>query len=127
MKNSVLNNLKNFFIGKTVRKSKVSARIYLDNAATTPINKRVEQAMRPFLRKEFGNPSALYKEGVIAKTAVDLARQSIAQSLGAQPDEIIFTGSGTESDNLAILGVLGVFGTPTSKEVGVPNERASLE
>ena len=81
-------------------------RIYLDNSATTPVDKRVEKAMHPYLRKEFGNPSALYKEGVVAKEAVERARLSIAESLGAHSDEIIFTGSGTESDNLAILGVV---------------------
>ncbi len=87
-------------------------RIYLDNSATTPVDKRVEKAMRPYLRKEFGNPSALYKEGVMAKGAVELSRRTVAESLSAQPDEIIFTGSGTESDNLAIMGI---FGRPTSK------------
>jgi len=81
-------------------------RIYLDNSATTPVDKRVEKVMQPYLRKEFGNPSALYKEGVMARQAVEHARQSVAESLGAHSDEIVFTGSGTESDNLAILGVI---------------------
>ena len=81
-------------------------RIYLDYAATTPVDRRVEAAMRPYFRKEFGNPSALYSEGVSAREAVDRARQRIAAFLAAHPDEIVFTGSGTESDNLAIQGVL---------------------
>ncbi len=81
-------------------------RIYLDNSATTPVDKRVEKAMRAYLHKEFGNPSALYKEGVVAKEAVEQARGDVAESLGAHADEIIFTGSGTESDNLAIAGIV---------------------
>lgn len=92
-------------------------RIYLDNAATTPVDKRVEKSMRPYLRKEFGNPSALYREGVTARRAVDDARRSVAQMLSAHPDEIVFTGSGTESDNLAILGVLNPLGGWTPKSV----------
>jgi len=87
-------------------------RIYLDNSATTPVDKRVEKSMLPYFRKEFGNPSALYKEGIKAREAVECARRGVAESLDAHPDEIIFTGSGTESDNLAILGTLG---TPTTK------------
>ncbi|HEC30755.1 MAG TPA: aminotransferase class V-fold PLP-dependent enzyme, partial [Candidatus Yonathbacteria bacterium] len=93
----------------------VMKRIYLDNSATTPVDKRVEKVMRPYFRKEFGNPSALYKEGVTASEAVEGARRAVAESLGAHPDEIIFTGSGTESDNLAILGILKSFGCPTYK------------
>lgn len=81
-------------------------RIYLDNSATTPVDKLVEKVMRPYLREKFGNPSALYKEGVMAKNAVELARGVVAESLGAHADEIIFTGSGTESDNLAVAGVV---------------------
>jgi len=85
----------------------VMKRIYLDNAATTPVDKRVEKMMNHFLYEEFGNPSALYKEGVLAKEALESARSTVSESLDAHPDEIIFTGSGTESDNLAILGILG--------------------
>lgn len=120
MKNIVLNNLKNFFIGKTIRKSKVGVRVYLDNSATTHVDKRVEKAMRQYFRKEFGNPSALYKEGVAARQAVEGARQSVAEALGAHADEIIFTGSGTESDNLAILGTIKALGSMTTK-LGKPH------
>lgn len=81
-------------------------RIYLDHAATTPLDACVFVAMRPFLAKEFGNPSALYREGVVAQKAVREARKKIAQALFAHPDEIIFTGSGTESNNLAIRGTV---------------------
>lgn len=78
--------------------------IYLDHAAATPLDPRVFAAMRPFLEKEFGNPSAIYQLGVRAKNAVEAARKEVAQILGAQSDEIIFTGSGTEANNLALFG-----------------------
>ncbi len=79
-------------------------RIYLDHAATTPTDTRVKSAMKPYWDKDFGNPGAIYKEGVIAKTTIQDARKSIAESIGAQSDEIIFTSGGTEANNLAILG-----------------------
>src|SRR5262245_25837773 len=79
--------------------------IYLDHAATTPVRPEVLHAMQPFWSKEFGNPSSLYKLGVAAKNAIDTARKSTAGILGARPQEIIFTAGGSESINLAILGV----------------------
>lgn len=81
-------------------------RIYLDHAATTPLDPKVRKAMLPFLAKQFGNPSALYKEGVVAREAVEGARQQIARAIFAHPDEIVFTAGGTESDNLAITGIV---------------------
>ncbi len=81
-------------------------RIYLDHAAATPLDARVFAAMKPFMTKEFGNGSALYREGVIVKNSIQKARKKIAQILFAHPDEIIFTGSGTEGNNLAIQGVI---------------------
>lgn len=81
-------------------------RIYLDYAAATPLDSRVFAAMKPFMAKEFGNPGALYREGVEARNVVLLAQKKIAQILFAHPDEIVFTGSGTESNNLAIQGVI---------------------
>ena len=80
--------------------------IYLDYASTTPLDKKVWKAMKPYLMKDFFNPSAIYKEGVKIKRDVDNARASIAKILNAQPSDIIFTGSGTESVNLAIRGVV---------------------
>ncbi len=80
--------------------------IYLDHAAATPLDSRVLAAMTPWLSSEYGNPSALYAAGVRASEAVQSAREMIAKHLFAQPDTVIFTGSGTESANLAILGVL---------------------
>lgn len=81
-------------------------RIYLDHAATTPLDARAARAMRPFDAKMFGNPNALYREGVAARRAVEDARTEVAHALGAHPDEIVFVASGTESDNIAIIGVV---------------------
>ena len=79
--------------------------IYLDYAATTPLDPVVEEAMRPYARQYFGNPSSQHQAGRMARAAIDTARDAIADFLGAQPAEIIFTSGGTESDNLAIKGV----------------------
>jgi len=79
-------------------------RIYLDYAATSPLKNEVLDAMTPYLTGNFGNPSAVYKEGRDAREAVENARRITAQSVGAQAKEIYFTGSGTEADNWAILG-----------------------
>lgn len=85
---------------------KKTKRIYLDHASTTPVLPEVLKAMQPYFSKQFYNPSALYKEGVLVARALKDARVEVARTLSALPDEIVFTGSGTESDNLAILGVL---------------------
>lgn len=90
-------------------------RIYFDNAATTPIDPDVLREMLPFLKENFGNPSSLYAEGVMASKAVALARENIAKNIGVLPSEIIFTGSGTESDNLAVIGVTQAFLSERSK------------
>lgn len=79
--------------------------VYLDHAATTYLDSRVLLAMKPYLEDNFGNPSSLYRVGRRAKTALDDARSTIARVLNCQTSELIFTGGGTESDNLAILGV----------------------
>ncbi|EKD63454.1 MAG: hypothetical protein ACD_51C00278G0007 [uncultured bacterium] len=79
--------------------------IYLDHAATTPVDPVVKKAMDPFFTEEFGNPSAFYEIGLRAQESLEDARARIAKILGCVPNEVIFTGSGTESDNLAILGV----------------------
>ncbi len=81
-------------------------RIYLDYAATTPLDTRVERAMHPFVSKAFGNPSSIHAEGVAARKALDAARTSVARSLEAHADEVVFTSGGTEANNLAISGVL---------------------
>jgi cysteine desulfurase len=79
--------------------------VYLDNAATTPMDPRVLEAMLPHLGGGRGNPSSLHAPGAAARQAVEGARESVAALLGASPEEILFTASGTESDNLAVLGL----------------------
>ncbi|MDP3935154.1 MAG: cysteine desulfurase family protein [Candidatus Giovannonibacteria bacterium] len=80
-------------------------RIYLDHAATTPLDPRVKKAMELFENENFGNAGGLYREGRTAKDAMEGARTTISKIIGARPEEIIFTSGGTESDNLAIFGV----------------------
>lgn len=79
--------------------------IYLDHAATTPVREEVFEAMRPFFGPRFGNPSSTHRWGREARAALDEARERVARCLGARADELCFTSGGTESDNLAILGV----------------------
>jgi len=79
----------------------------MDHAAATPMDERVRKAMEPYWLKDFGNPNALYKEGLVARNAIESARAEVARVFGARPKEIIFTNGGTESDNLAILGIAG--------------------
>jgi len=79
--------------------------IYLDYASTTPTDKRVLEKMLPYFYNDFANPSALYLSARRAKQAIDDARKAVANFLHCKPDEIVFTSGGTESDNLAILGV----------------------
>ncbi len=81
-------------------------KIYLDNAATTRIDPRVLEVMQPFFCENFGNPSGMYSISRNAKKALDGARATVAEILNCKPEEIIFTGGGTESDNLAIFGVV---------------------
>mgnify|MGYP005834731869 CR=1 FL=1 len=78
--------------------------IYLDNAATTPVRPEVVEAMLPFFSEIYGNPSSLHAFGQRAKRALEEARQTVADILGADPKEIYFTSGGTESNNLAIKG-----------------------
>ena len=80
-------------------------RIYLDHAATTPVRPEVLEAMLPLLGANGYNPSSLHAEGRDARAALDLARERVAAVLGCKPREIVFTGSGSEADNLAIGGV----------------------
>ena len=80
--------------------------VYLDNAATTKIDDRVLRAMLPFLKDDFGNPTSLHSWGEKAKTAIEEARVSTADLIGAMPKEIIFTSSGSEANSLAIKGAI---------------------
>jgi cysteine desulfurase len=80
--------------------------IYLDHAATTAVDERVIAAMQPFYSVEFGNPSSIHRYGQRAEAAVEKAREQVARVLGCDPDEVAFTSCGTESDNLALRGVV---------------------
>jgi len=79
--------------------------IYLDYNATTPVNPQALDAMLPYLRDRFGNPSSSHAYGHAAHEAVERAREQVAVLLGARSDEIVFTGGGSEADNLAIKGI----------------------
>lgn len=81
-------------------------RIYLDNNATTPLLPEVFEAMRPFYLEHYGNASSIHQQGQQARAAVDHARESIARMLHCRAAEVVFTSGGTESDNLALFGVL---------------------
>ncbi len=82
--------------------------IYMDNAATTAVRQEVLDAMLPWFQEHFGNPSSIHTAGREAKIAVETARKKVAAALGAQPQEIYFTGCGSESDNWAIRGIADV-------------------
>ena len=81
---------------------KVSSRIYLDNAATTALDKEVLEAMMPYLTEHFGNPSSIYSYGRETRLAIENSRKSVAKILGTKPANIFFTSGGTESNNTAI-------------------------
>src|SRR2546426_4806825 len=78
--------------------------IYLDHAATTPVRPEALEAMLPYFSEEFANPAAIYTPGSRARDAVDSARETVADAIGARPEEIYFTSGGTESNNWAIKG-----------------------
>ncbi len=84
--------------------------VYFDNAATTPIDERVVEVMKPYFHDTFGNPSSIHNHGRDAKSVIENARKSVALQLGASPSEIFFTSGGTESDNTAILGTILKYG-----------------
>lgn len=81
-------------------------RVYLDNAATTPVAPEVVEAMMPYLTEQFGNPSSIHYFGQQARAAVDRARHQVAQLINARPNDITFTSGGTEANNLAIRGLM---------------------
>jgi len=88
----------------------VTALVYLDNAATTPLRPEALEAMLPYLTERFGNPSGGHRVARTARLALDEARDEVAEVLGCEPGEIVFTGGGTEADNLAVLGVVAARG-----------------
>ena len=105
----------------------MSSRIYFDHSATTPLDPRVLEAMGPFLGGAYGNPSSLHQEGRVARAAVDKARAQVAELVGAEPDEIVFTASGTEADNLAMIGAVRASGKPGHVVTSAIEHAAILE
>ncbi|MCF6236746.1 MAG: cysteine desulfurase [Gammaproteobacteria bacterium] len=80
--------------------------IYLDHNATTPLDERALAAMIPYLKSCYANPSSIYREGRLARTAIDYAREQVADLVNVQPSQVIFTSGGTEANNLAIKGIV---------------------
>ena len=80
-------------------------KVYLDNSATTPVLPEVRDVMLPYLNEAFGNPSCLHEWGDVPRDAMETARGQVAELIGASPEEIIFTSSGTESNNFAVKGL----------------------
>jgi len=81
-------------------------RVYLDHAATTPLDPEVLEAMKPYLTEHYGNASSVHQLGRQARVAVEESRERVANCIGAEPSDIVFTSGGTEADNLALKGVL---------------------
>lgn len=100
--------------------------VYFDHAATTPVDPRVLAAMMPYFSEDYGNASELHRLGRQARAAVEAARASVAAALGAGDKEIVFTAGGTESDNLALVGVLQRF-EPGHLVVGAIEHPAVME
>lgn len=89
-----------------INHTRVQNRIYFDNAATTPLDSQVLDAMLPYMTEKFGNPSSIYSYGRESRLAIETARKSVARILNAHPAEIFFTSGGTESSNTAILAAV---------------------
>jgi cysteine desulfurase len=88
--------------------------VYLDNAATTPLDKEVLDAMMPYMLEHFGNPSSIHSHGREVRSAIEKSRKTIAALLNTSPSEIFFTSGGTEADNTAIIGSIKTFGIKTA-------------
>ncbi len=89
---------------KRGRNGRMEKMVYLDNAATTKVDPRVADAMRPFFTERYGNASSLHAMGQDAKEALEESRETVAKALGASAEEIVFTAGGSEADNLAVIG-----------------------
>jgi cysteine desulfurase len=105
----------------------MSSGIYFDHSATTPLDSRVLEAMGPFLGGAYGNPSSMHEEGRVARAAIDKARVQVAALIGAEPEEIVFTASGTEADNLALIGAVRASGKPGHVVTSAIEHAAILE
>lgn len=84
-------------------------RVYLDNAATTPLDPQVLEAMQPYMLNVFGNPSSIHYHGREARAAIERSRKKVAELLNTSPSEIFFTSGGTEADNTAIVGYIETY------------------
>src|SRR6188768_795099 len=84
--------------------------IYLDNAATTPLDPEVFEAMKPFMLEDFGNPSSIHSHGRKVRAAIETARKQIAGLLNCTPGEILFTSGGTEADNTILVSAVETYG-----------------
>src|SRR5436190_15327177 len=85
-------------------------KVYLDNAATTPLDPEVFETMRPFMLEDFGNPSSTHAHGRKVRAAIESARKKIAELLNCTPGEIIFTSGGTEADNTLLVSAINTYG-----------------
>ena len=105
-------------------------RVYLDHAATTPLDPEVLSAMEPYMTEHYGNASSVHQLGRQARVAVEESRERVAACIGAEPSEIVFTSGGTESDNLALKGVLQAESTvdqPAGLVTSASEHKAVLE
>lgn len=100
--------------------------IYADHAATTPPAPEVAEAMRPFLGRAFGNASSVHRRGEAARDAIETARAEVAALFGASPEEVVFTASGSEANNLALMGVLESSRAPRRRLVTSSIEHPSV-
>jgi cysteine desulfurase len=102
-------------------------RLYFDYAASTPLDPRVERAMRPYFLKQFGNPGSLHSFGQEAIAAVDASRETLARLIGADFREVIFTGSATEANNLALRGAVWAWREQAAQSAKAQAPRAGVQ
>jgi cysteine desulfurase len=101
-------------------------KIYFDHNATTQMHPMVLEAMLPYLREQYGNPSSLHWLGQAARRALDRAREQVADLINAFPDEIVFTSGGTEADNQALIGISDYFGAPYNRIITTSIEHQAV-
>jgi cysteine desulfurase len=100
--------------------------VYADYAATTPLDRRVFKAMKPYFEESFYNPSSSYKKALEVRAAIENAREVVADLLVANPEEIIFTSGGTESDNLALVGIANAYKDKGRHIISVASEHHAI-